>query len=282
MSRIGDAEDATDGLRRRLRPVAFHCLVWSLVFVTLLPLLWPVMLSLNEVRVGTLLDRGLLWWLEGVSFGAFLYTLSATPFLRLLGNSTLVATVSALLSAALAATAAYGIDRFEFAGRRLVAGFLLVFLMVPSAVVAIPLFLNFRTLGLYDTRIGLVLAYLAFTLPFTTWFLIAYFSEIPPWLEEAAMVDGCTRAGAFARAFLPTARPALAGAFTFAWMLAYNEFLFASVLIHDPAKRTLPVGITYGVGPPGVVSVLASLPMLALFAFLWRYLLSDDVDRFRN
>lgn len=262
--------------------MAFHCLVWSLVFVALLPLLWPVMLSLNEVHLETLLDRGLLWWLDGVSFGAFLYTLSATPFPRLLGNSALVATVSALLSTAFAATAAYGIDRFEFGGRRPVAGFLLVLLMVPPTVIALPLFLSFRTLGLYDTRIGLVLAYLAFTLPFTTWFLISYFSEIPSWLEEAAMVDGCTRVGAFVRTFLPSARPALAGAFTFAWMLAYNEYLFASVLIDDPAKRTLPVGVTYGVGPPGVVSVLASLPMLVLFALLWRYFLSDDVDRFRD
>ena len=269
-----------DGIRRRLRPVLFHVLVWSLVFVVLLPLIWPAMMSLNEVRFEAFVDRGPLSWLDGVSFGAFLYTLLYTPFLRVLGNSVLVATVSALLSTALAATAAYGIDRFDFPGRRLVTGFLLVLLMVPPIIIVVPLFLSLRDLGLFNTRIGLVLAYVAFTLPFTTWFLIPYFSEIPNSAEEAALVDGCTRVGAFARTFLPTAKPALAGAFTFAWMLVYNEFMFASVLINDPAKRTLPIGISYGVGSPGVVAVLASLPMLVLFAVLWRYFLSEDVQRF--
>lgn len=269
-----------DGIQRRLGPVVFHALVWSLVFVVLLPLIWPAMMSLNQVRFEMFIDRGLLSWLHGVSFGAFLYTLLFTPFLRVLGNSVLVASVSALLSTALAATGAYGIDRFDFLGRRLVAGFLLVLLMIPPMILVIPLFLSFRNLGLFNTRIGLVLAYVAFTLPFTTWFLIPYFSEIPELFEEAAMVDGCTRVGAFVRTFLPSAKPALAGAFTFAWMLVYNEFIFASVLINDPGKRTLPIGISYGIGSPGVIAVLASLPMLVLFAVLWRYFLSEDVHRF--
>ena len=279
MSRSDRHERPTSDLRNRLAPVAFHCLVWSLVAIVLLPLVWPVMQSLNGVRITTLVDRGVLWWLRGVEFGAFLGTWLFTPIRRYLWNSVLVATATGVLSAAFAASAAYAVDRFEFTGRQVVSRSLLVFPAVPQTIVAIPLYLLFLDTGLFDTRVGLVLAYLAFTLPFTTWLLIPYFSRIPAWLEDAARVDGATRFGAFVRVFLPNVKPGLAAAFVLAWMLAYNEFLFAVMLIDSPAKRTLPVGITYGVGSPGVVSVFASLPMLVIFAVLWQFFLRGELDR---
>lgn len=267
---------------RRLSRFAFHCVLWSLVTLVLVPLIWPLMVSLNEVSVTTLLDRGFGWWLGGVEIGLVAYTLLETPFLGLLANSVLVATVTALVGTALAATSAYALDRFEFPGRGLVSGSLLGLLMVPKTIVAIPLFLLLRSVGLFNTHLGLVVAYVAFTLPFTIWLLRPFFTELPERCEEAARVDGCTRFGAFIRVFLPVAKPALAGAFTFSWILAYNEFLFASILINDPAKRTLPIGYSYGVGDLGVASLLASLPILAIFAVLWRYFLRSDVDRFVN
>lgn len=280
VSRTGDTADATTGIRKRLGPVAFHCFVWSLVLVVLLPIVWPVMVSLHEVRPETFFDRGIRWWLDGVSFGAFQYALFATDVPRYLGNSVLVATVTGALSAGLAATAAYGYDRFDFVGRRAAVGALLLFPMVPPTIVAIPTYLLFLDTPLFDTHVGLVVAYVAFTLPFTTWLLIPYFSEIPEWLEEAAMVDGSTRVGAFGRVFLPVAKPGLAAAFVLAWMLAYNEFLFAVLLIDTPAKRTLPVGLTFEAVPPGVVSVVASIPMLVIFAVLWWFFLRDGVRQY--
>ncbi|MCU4802440.1 carbohydrate ABC transporter permease [Halobacteria archaeon HArc-gm2] len=280
MSRTGDTADATAGIRQRLGPVAFHCVVWSLVLVVLLPIVWPVMLSLNEVRPETFFDRGFRWWLDGVSFDAFLYTLFATDVPRYLWNSVLVATVTGVLSAGLAATAAYGYDRFDFVGRRAAIGALLLFPMVPPTIVAIPIYLLFLETPLFDTHVGLVVAYVAFTLPFTTWLLIPYVSQIPEWLEEAAMVDGSTRVGAFGRIFLPVAKPGLAAAFVLAWMLAYNEFLFAVLLIDTPARRTLPVGLTFEAVPPGVVSVVASIPMLVIFAILWWFFLRGEVRQY--
>jgi multiple sugar transport system permease protein len=154
-----------------------------------------------------------------------------------------------------------------------------VFPAVPQTIVAIPLYLLFLDTPLFDTRVGLVLAYIGMTLPYTTWLLIPYFSEIPDWLEDAALVDGATRLGAFLRVFLPNAKPGLAAAFVLAWMLAYNEFIFAVMLIDTPAKRTLPVGISYGVGGPGVLSIVASLPMIVVFALLWQFFLSGEVQR---
>ncbi|MFB6139356.1 MAG: carbohydrate ABC transporter permease [Halosimplex sp.] len=260
--------------------MAFHLVVWTLVAVVLLPLVWSVMMSLNGVRPQQFFRRGLGWWLDGVSFGAYLNAVFFTALPRYLGNSVIAATAAGVLSTGLAATAAYGYDRFEFVGRETTARALLLFPMVPKTIVAIPLYLLFLDTPLFDTRVGLVVAYVGFTLPFTTWLLIPYFSEIPEWLEEAAMVDGATRAGAFVRVFLPVAKPGLAAAFVFAWMLAYNEFLFAVVLIDTPAKRTFPVGITYVFAHPGVVSVVASLPMLGIFAVLWWFFLRGGIRRF--
>ena len=282
MSLASESDQPTGTLLRYIKPVAFHCLVWSLVGLVLVPLAWPVMMSLNDVRPETFLDRGVLWWASGIEVAPFIGGIRFALSLPYLWNSIVVATATGALSAAFAATAAYGIDRFEFTGNTAASRALLVFPAVPQTIVALPLYLLFLDTPLFDTHAGLVLAYLAFTLPFTTWLLIPYFSEIPSWLEDAALVDGATRLGAFLRVFLPNAKPGLAAAFVLAWMLAYNEFTFAVMLIDTPAKRTLPVGLTYGVGGPGVVSVIASLPMLVVFALLWKFFLSGEVQRWLN
>jgi multiple sugar transport system permease protein len=279
MSGTESQTDVSSAIRRRFSTIGFHCLVWSLVFVVLLPILWPLLLSLHSVPVTTVFERGVGWWLSGIQFDAFAITLFQTPFLRLLANSVIVATAAALISTSLAATSAYGINRFEFPGRRFFAGSMLIQIMVPNVVVAIPLLLIFRTIGLFNTHFGLVLAYVAFTLPFTTWLLLPLFSTIPTWLEDAARIDGCSRPGAFFWVFLPVAKPAIAAAFTFAWIISYNELLFAVILLNDPVKRTLPVGYSYGVGDIGVASLLASLPILLIFAVLWRYFLQGDLRR---
>lgn len=282
MGLVGRSGAPRGAIRRRVGRILFHCLVWSLVIVVLVPLLWPLMMSLHGVTVPTLLDQGVRWWLAGVDVDVFVYTALSPALHRLIGNSVLVATLTGIFSAAIATTGAYALDRFEFAGRRPAAWLMLVLLMVPQAIVVIPLFIFFHTIGLHDTRIGLVVAYVAFTLPFTTWLLYPMFSRIPRDYEQAAMVDGCTRLGAFLRVFLPLAKPPIAAAFVLAWILAYNEFLYAIVLIDDPAIRTLPVGIRYGAGNIGVVAVLSTLPIVAIFAVLWWFFLAGDLRRFTD
>lgn len=279
-----DGPESDDGTRRRrrryARRAAFHCLLWSLVAVVLVPLVWPLMRALNDVTIEEFLDRGFLWWLRGAEFEVVVGVLAFSPLRRILANSFLVATVSAVVSAGLATAAAYALHRFRFAGRRPVAGALLAFLTVPQAVVAIPLFTSVRSLGLHDTYVGLIAAYVAYTLPFAVWLLYPLFSRIPTQYEQAALVDGCTRPGAFLRVFLPTAKPAFAAAVTLAWILAYNDYFYAVMLIDDPAKYTLPIGLRQGAGPPGLVAVVATLPVLAVFAVLWRFFLSDESLRY--
>jgi multiple sugar transport system permease protein len=184
------------------------------VAIVLVPLVWPVMVSLHETTFPELVDRGLLWWLgdlDGVRFVS--YVLAMT---RLLEDSIVVATATGVVSAVFAACGAYGVSRFEFGGRKLVVGALLVFPAVSQVIVAFPLSLLFLDTPLFDTHADLVLAYVAMTLPFTVWLQIPYFARFPDWLEDAALVDGATRPGAFARVFLPSAKPGLAAAFVLA------------------------------------------------------------------
>jgi multiple sugar transport system permease protein len=258
------------------RRFGFRCLVWSLVGVVLVPLVWPVMVTLNETTLAELVDKGLIWWLGDLrGTGFVLYTLT---LVRGLQNSLVVATATGVVSALFAACAAYSISRFDFAGRRAVAGALLVFPAVPQTIVAMPLYFFFLDTPLYDTLAGLVIAYVAMTLPFTTWLLIPYFARFPDWMEDAALVDGASRVGAFARVVLPNAKPGLAAAFVLAWMLAYNEFTFAVMLIDSAAKQTFPLIVTEET-PAAPVTIAASLPMVVIFAVLWYSFLQEEVRR---
>jgi len=139
---------------------------------------------------------------------------------------------------------------------------------------------SFSETPLFDTHAGLVVAYVAFTLPFTTWLLIPYVSQIPEWLEEAAMVDGSTRVGAFARVFLPVARPGARGGVRARLDARVQRVPVRRVAHRLPARRTLPVGLTFEAVPPGVVSVVASIPMLVIFAVLWWFFLRGGVRRY--
>lgn len=260
----------------RLRTVGFHLGVWTLVGIVCFPLLWMVVTTLNATTVRELLESGVGGWLRSASLGSYRGVLFDTSFRQYLLNSAIVATASAAVSAVLGSFAAYAIARLEFVGRRAVSTAILLLTMVPQAIIAVPLFLSFRRFGLYNTYWGLILAYVAFTLPFTVWLLRGFFRYQPASLEEAAMVAGYSRLGAVVRAFFPVARPAIAAGFIFAWILAYNEYLFALVLVNDASMRTIPVGISYASGgSPITAATLASLPMLVLSAALLRVFRED-------
>jgi multiple sugar transport system permease protein len=146
-------------------------------------------------------------------------------------------------------------------------------------LLCIPYFRIFITLGLYDTRTSLVIVYLTFTLPFCILMLRSYFMNIPRDIEEAAMVDGCTRLGAVFRTLVPMSYPAFIGAGLYTFLLAWNEFLFAVVLIESWENRVLTMAI-YSLMAEFVTdwnammafSVLASLPLVVAFIFLQRYM----------
>ena len=171
-------------------------LVWTLV-----PFYWMVATSLKKDK-------------EIYGFEATLYphrpTLESyrrifvqTPFAKYVRNSTVVSVGTTLLSLALASLGAYALARLRFPGRNVIARGLIFTYLVPPSLLFIPLFAVLSTLSLIDTRSGLTLAYLGFTVPFCTWLLLGYFRSVPLELEEAALVDGCTRLGSLIRVILP-------------------------------------------------------------------------------
>ncbi len=198
-------------------------------------------------------------------------------------NSVVVAVVSTGINVFLGALAGYG---FTIAGRsRKLRGALWALMltrMTPSLVLILPFFIIFRAAGLLDTRTGLVIAYCSLILPLSTWIMKGYFEGLPPSLEHAARVDGCTRLGAIWRIVLPIARPGLVATAIFCFLVSWNEFVIALILTSTQAAQTIPVTIAgflaqmqfYDYGPLFAASVLAIIPPVAVALVFQRSLVT--------
>lgn len=209
----------------------------------------------------------------------FADALTKPGFTRDLLNSVLVTVTVVLLAIVVAFLAATALTRFRFFGRR---GFLigvLILQMVPVPALVIPLFLSLKSAHLLDTLFGLTLTYVALVLPFTIWTLRGFLHGIPVELEEAAMVDGASRARIMRSVLLPLVLPGLIATSVFAFITAWNDFLFAYVIMKDQSGYTLPVwlvsfststGTDYG----GLIaaSTLFALPVVVFFALVQRHL----------
>jgi multiple sugar transport system permease protein len=196
-------------------------------------------------------------------------------------NSFFVAAMSTLCALVIGTFAAYALARFRLRRNldRKLALWILSTRMFPAIVTAVPLFLIMRDLRLVNTRVSLIIVYTAFNLPFVVWMMRGFFVEVPRDLEEAAMVDGDSRLGAFRRVVLPLVTPGLAATAVFCLIVSWNEFLFALVLTQTDDAMTLPVGIAgrvtqYGIkwGAMSAAAVVAMVPILAFALSVQRYL----------
>ncbi|MGZ3145689.1 ABC transporter permease [Lentzea chajnantorensis] len=194
-------------------------------------------------------------------------------------NTVLVSLASTAIALVCAALAGYALARLKFRGSESFTVTILLTYVMPGALLFIPLYQMMSGIGLNDSLWSLVLAYPTFTLPFATWLLVGYFKSIPADLEEAALVDGCTRFGAFLRIVLPLAKPGLLAVALFTLTNAWNEFLFAFVFITKDDYKTLPVGMQsmiFGdVVPQGqlaAASLLISIPVVVMYGFGQRFL----------
>lgn len=167
------------------------------------------------------------------------------PFLQYALNSLIIAAATTIVSVVLGTMAGYALARFRYPGqwRYQISFWILSTRMMPPIVTIIPLYLAFNYLDLLNTKLAVVIAYTAFNLPFATWMMKSYFQDLPVELEEAAMVDGDTRWGAFVRVALPLARPGLAATAIFCLIISWNEFLLALILTLTERSQTLPIGI---------------------------------------
>lgn len=162
----------------------------------------------------------------------------------LLLNSIIVALTTVLISTPLAMMAAYAFSRYRFRGNNALLVWVLTTQFIPSVVVAVPFFNLFRTLGLVDTRTGLIILNLSFVLPYAIWMIKGFVDAMPVELEEAALVDGCTEAQMIRRVVVPLVLPGVIVAAVFSFIAAWNEFLFAFIMTRTEAARTLQIGLT--------------------------------------
>jgi ABC-type glycerol-3-phosphate transport system permease component len=192
-----------------------------------------------------------------------------------------VAGATVLLTLSVAALGAYGLTRYTFRGRETVAGLILLTYMFAPIMIIIPFYILVKQLGIVNTHLALVLSYTTFCLPFCLWVLRAFFQSIPLELEEAALVDGAGRGKTVWYVVLPLALPGLIAAAIFTFILAWNDFLFALVLITSDELKTLPVGVqdlfSAAVVDWGLVmaaGMLITIPALAFFMAVQRHLVA--------
>ncbi|MCA1193083.1 MULTISPECIES: carbohydrate ABC transporter permease [unclassified Saccharopolyspora] len=227
---------------------------------------------------------GFSWWPSAVSLDAFRTMWSTVDLARYFANSAVVASASAAVSVLVAVFAAYAVSRFRFRGRELFRAVVLSTQAMPGILFLLPLFLLYASIGrvtgilLQGNLFGLVVTYLTFSLPFSIWLLVGCFDAVPVELDEAALLDGTGPLGALLRVVLPAARPGIAAVVMYAFMTAWGEALFASILTSS-GSRTLAVGLREYAAESSVhwnevmaASLVVSLPVVAGFLLLQRHL----------
>src|SRR5215471_9747683 len=221
---------------RRLLKWGGNLLLAVLLVWTLVPFYWMFATSIKKDREiygfeATLIPRR-------PTLDSYRRLFVQTPFIKYMRNSTIIAVTTTVASLVFGSLGAYALARLRFPGRAIIARGLIFTYLVPQSLLFIPLFAVMSMLALIDTREGLILAYLGFTLPFCTWLLLGYFRSVPLELEEAALVDGCSRLGALVRIILPMSLPALAVVAFFSFTQAWNEFIYANVLVNRSEEHT--------------------------------------------
>ena len=264
------------GQRRVSLAMRLLILVPFMIFV-LFPFYWVIVTSLKSTP--QISERTSIFWPDPFTLDQYAALIWNTPFLRWLGNSVLVATVSTVISVSFAALAAYALARLKFVGAGLLTTFLLITYLLPGTLLFIPLYQILASIGLINSYTALMLTYPTFLLPFATWVMLGYYHSIPVELEEAAMIDGATRLYAFWKITLPLAAPALLAVTLFAFTNAWNEFLFAFVFITSESLRTLPIGLQSMVvgdilpwGQLMAASLLTAMPVAVLYIYAQRFL----------
>jgi multiple sugar transport system permease protein len=194
-------------------------------------------------------------------------------------NSTIISLATALLSTFFGALAGYGFSRFFFKGRRFLIGFFLATQMLPGVLLVGPYFKILSRVGLYDTRTGLIIAFLTICLPFSTWMMKGFIDKVPDELDQSAMVDGCSRMGIFFKIILPVVSPGMVATILFAFLLAWGDLLWALCLTSSEPMITVTLGIARTVGEFRIIwpmlmagSLVGGMPAIILYVFLQRLL----------
>jgi ABC-type glycerol-3-phosphate transport system permease component len=254
----------------------------SAAFLVLLcgfPLVWMIITSLKPSS--EILSQEFRLLPSYVTLAAYGRLLTETEFVRFFVNSFIVSFITTVVTVFVGTLAAYAITRYEFRGKGTFSTTILFINMFAPIMIIVPLYVVLLSLGLIDTRAGLVLAYTTFALPFSLWMLRSFFKSIPIDLELAALVDGASRAQAVWYVIFPLAFPGVVAVSVFTFLVAWNDYLFARVLIASSSLKTLTVGVQDMVDASATdwgllmaAGVLITLPVFLAFLFLQKYLVA--------
>ena len=260
--------------------IGLNLLTWAIVLLVSLPLIWTVLTSLKPQDELFQIPPSL--WPSRFTVEAYRTLLVDTPFLTYFATSTKLAFSTTAVVIVVGTLGAFSLVRFQYPGRERIAALVLFTYLLPSVVLVIPLYLLIVKMGLGNTLTSLVLAYTTFALPYALWLLRSFMRGIPADLESAALIDGASRLGAFVDVILPQAVPGIISTALFTFILAWNEYLYALVLVNSDEVRPLTTGVmnmlitSFNIEWSLLMaaSVLMSLPLLVIFAFLQSYLTS--------
>lgn len=258
------------------RFLLFYLPLGALLAFALFPFVWTLITSLKSHN--ELFTPVFRYFPQHPTLDNYRELFARTSFPLNMLNSMLVASAAAVLSLTVSLLAAYAFSRYRFRGRFLIMVSFLTINMFPPVLLLIPLYSIMRLLGILYTPYALIIAYSTFTIPFAVWLLTGYLNDLPISLEEAALIDGCSRPQAFVRIILPLTVPGVIATGIYIFITAWNEFVFA-VMFTNQATRTLPVALQAFVGQFDIQwglltagGVITSLPILALFMIIQKRL----------
>ena len=263
------ATDAHQKRKQRSVSIAISVLLWSYAAVVIAPLM---LIVLNSMRSSKEIFKNPIGLPTEINFDSYIKAWNEASFSTYFVNSLTITVSSVVLGTGVAVFAAYALGRYKFRGSGFLAVYFLSGLLLPFRLAILPLFLLLDSLGLVDTRTGLVLVYAATGVPFSVFILSAFFRQLPNELTEAARIDGAGEFTIFGKVMLPLVRPGLATVAVFQFVPLWNDFFFPLVLLRDTGKWTLPVGMTRFFGEfqtdwstlfAGII--ITTLPLIVLF-----------------
>lgn len=268
-----------EGVERGFLRIARGVGLLFFLFVVVFPFYWMLIASLKPLILLAMNPLDLWPDPAEITLRAYREIWLQFQFGRFFTNSLYVSILTVLLSLAFATPAAYTIARLRFRGRTLLSRSILAIYLFPAIVIAVPMYALYTKLGLRDDLHGLVFIYLAQTLPVAIYMLHSYFKSLPPDLEEAGLMDGCSRLGVIRRITIPLSLPAMASVALYTFMIAWNEFLFAFLFLDSPSHFTLSRGIMQIANNINVsqqllmaAALIATAPVILLFLSFERYL----------
>lgn len=241
-----------------------------LILFCIFPIYWMLITSLKtSTEIYKIVPT---FWPQKLTLEGYVELFAEKGYIKNVANSILVSMIVAFGSIFISMPAAYAIARIKFKGRKHISKGILISYLMPRTVLFIPLYLLVTQLGLSNSLWGLVLVYPTITIPYATWMMISYFQSIPYDIEEAAIIDGCSRVQAMMKVCFPLAKPGVVSTLIFSYTLCWSEYLYALVIINKAEFKTIPlaladmvVGDVYAWGPLMGGSLIASIPVIILY-----------------